>query len=232
MAVYFPCGQQSLSDIRKRLQQDFEGVAANDAHGLTFVTNQELTRKERAELESALSGLLDPYHLERVTTVLDQPRMGPVRWQFSLEEDSAYRLEALQTGGDTYAYVMLYHLDMSVNIAQQFGVIRKGEFPLYDLSFRITDMDLGVDVARERWGELNSPADFKLVRWQLLPTMYYRVFFGARNGQWHQDPQLHKSDKAECWLAATRVDGHQQAPDFQHLDSEFVSEFGDPQWRP
>ena len=232
VAVYFPRDQQTLPTIKSKLQSDYAGVAKHDAHGMVFVCNQELTDSQRDELRASVSGPLELYHLERVTAVLDQPRMGPVRRQFGVElQDDAYRLEALQTGGDTYAYLMLYHFDMTENIAQNFVVIRKGEFPLYDLRIRLYDVDRGVDVLSLNWGECNSPADYKMVKWPLPDSVYYRVTFHARNGHWHQDLILRRSIKAQCWLAATRVWGHQQAPDFQHIDPEYLGEFGEPGWR-
>jgi hypothetical protein len=231
MAVYFPRKQQSLKSIQDKLTSDYAGVAKNDAFGLAFVCNQELTLAERDALMGAVSRPLELYHLERVTAVLDQPRLGPVRRQFGLEADPGYHLEALQTGGDTYAYVMLYDFDMAANIAQQFVVIRKGEYPLYDLRIRMHDLERRADLLDLKHGELNSPADYALVKWPLPESVYYRVFFAARNGQWHQDLHLKRSARSECWLAATRVSGHQQAPDFQHIDREFIAEFGEPQWR-
>ncbi len=59
---------------------------------------------------------------------------------------------------------------------------------------------------------------------------YYRAFFHARDGNWRQDLILKRSVEAECWLAATRVWGHQQAPAFQHVDHQYVEEFGPPVW--
>lgn len=231
LAVYFPREQQPVATITAKLQADFAGVAKNKAHGMAFVCNQELTLGERDELRASVDGPLELYHLERVTAVLDQPRMGPVRRQFDLElQDDAYRLQALQTGGDTYAYLMLYHFDLAENIAQNLVVIRAGEFPLYDLRIRLRDMDRGLDVLEENWGELNSPADYRLVKWPLPDSVYYRAFFHARNGSWHQDLQLKRSTKANCWLAATRVWGHQQAPDFQQVDQQYLEEFGSPTW--
>jgi hypothetical protein len=231
MAVYFPREQQTPKQIQAKLLGDYDGVAKSNADGLAFVCNQELSLAERASLQGSVPGPLELYHLERVTAVLDQPRMGPVRRQFGLEQDADYRLEALQTGGDTYAYVMLYYFDMTANVAQNFVVIRRGEYPLYDLRIRILDMDSGVDILHRTWGELNSPADYMMVKWSLPDAVYYRMFFAARNGQWHQDLQLRRCARAECWLAATRVSGHQQAPDFQHVDGEYVAEFGEPAWR-
>jgi hypothetical protein len=231
MAVYFPRGQQTLRNIRAKLQADYMGVGANGAYGLAFVCNQELTLAQRDELAANVSGPLELYHLERITTVLDQPRMGTVRRQYKLEDNSSYRLEALQTGGDTYAYVMFYHFDLDLNIARNFVVIRNGEYPLYDLRIRIMDMVRGVGVLEGSLGELNSAADYKLVEWPLPPSVYYRIFFFARNGNWRQDLQLRKSPEAGCWLAATIVYGHQQAPEYQHLDNEFGELFGPPAWR-
>ena len=81
-----------------------------------FFCNQDLTLAQRDKLTASVSGPLTLYHLERITAVLDQP--GSVRRQYKLEDDSSYRLEALQTGGGTYAYVMFYHFDLELNIAQ------------------------------------------------------------------------------------------------------------------
>jgi hypothetical protein len=47
MAVYFPRGQQSLGAIKKKFLGDVEGVAANLADALAFVTNQELSLGDR-----------------------------------------------------------------------------------------------------------------------------------------------------------------------------------------
>jgi hypothetical protein len=43
MAVYFPRGRHDIDEIEAKLLNDLEGVAKNNAHGLAFVTNQELT---------------------------------------------------------------------------------------------------------------------------------------------------------------------------------------------
>jgi hypothetical protein len=50
---------------------------------LAFVTNQELTLAQRALLRKAAGKVpAEIYHLERITTVLDQPAMSAVRKQF------------------------------------------------------------------------------------------------------------------------------------------------------
>lgn len=231
MAVYFPREKQPIGKVKTKLRDDFAGVASNDAYGLVFVTNQELTLGERGELAASVDGPLELYHLERVTSILDQPRMGPVRRQFGLElQDDVNRLQGLQTGGDTYAYLMLYNFDLSKNIARDFVLIRAGEFPLYDVRIRLHDLAQQIDLLNENWGELNSAADYRHVRWPLPASVYYRAFFHARNGSWHQDLRLKRSTDAGCWLAATRVWGHQQSPDFQQIDQQYIDEFGSPEW--
>jgi hypothetical protein len=82
MAAYFPRGQQTINEIKKKFLSDYQGVAANNAYGMAFVTNQELTDGERTNLESAVGGPVEIFHLERVTAVLDRPAMHPVRAQF------------------------------------------------------------------------------------------------------------------------------------------------------
>lgn len=141
------------------------------------------------------------------------------------------RLVGLQTGGDSFCYWMLYHFDLAANIVKNFVVIRIGDFPLFDVRLRIRDMDAAQDVVLKNWGEISSPAEFLLVQWPLPPIVYYRVFFHARNGMWHQDLQLKRSELAGCWLAATRVVGKRGDVRFSHVDNGFISEFGEPVWR-
>jgi tetratricopeptide (TPR) repeat protein len=83
MAVYFPRGQHSFKAIKEKLEEDLPGVANNAAHGIAFVTNQELTLGERKTLKALCKpALLDIFHLERIATILDRPRMHPIRQQF------------------------------------------------------------------------------------------------------------------------------------------------------
>lgn len=146
-------------------------------------------------------------------------------------ETALARIQNLQTGGNSFCYWMLYHFDMNANIAQQFVVIRKGDFPLYDVRLRIVDMDSKKQLLERPWGEVNAPADFQLLKWSLKPEQYYRIHFHARNGSWNQDLILKRSDKAKCWLAATRVLGGKGDVLFEHRDNEFAAECGDPKWR-
>ena len=244
MAVYFPRGKKDFAEIRAKFRSDLSGALRNNAAGIAFVTNQEIRLSEREELR-LLAGAteLDLFHLERITAILDKPSMAGIRHQFlGIVEDSVsvlrdelskmqHRLEGLQTGGDSFCYLMLYHFDLQRNIAQNLVVVRKGQYPLYDVRLRILNMDNREEVSKH-CGEISAPAEFSLVKWPLSPHDYYRVFIHARNGQYHQDLQLRRSDARECWLAATRVttiDG--STVRLQYIDDGYESEFGAPAWR-
>jgi hypothetical protein len=250
IAVYFPHGGKGFAQIRKKFLADLRGVTANSADAFAFVTNQKLTLRQREALRAEAGATpVDLYHLERITAILDRPPMVGVRKQFLqidfigeevLQEIERLRAESraqheqlvgLQTGGDSFCYWMLYHFDTVGNIAKNFVLIHVGDFPLYDVRLRICDMDAGRDVLLKDWGEINGPAEFLLVKWPLRPAIYYRIFFHARNGMWHQDLQLRRSKLSECWLTATRVLGGRGEMRFSRLDNGFVAEFGEPTWR-
>jgi hypothetical protein len=83
MAVYFPRGKKSFSDISAKLQGDISGATRHDPSGIAFVTNQELSLRERQQLKQAVAPLkLELFHLERLTMILDSPSMAGVRKQF------------------------------------------------------------------------------------------------------------------------------------------------------
>ncbi len=101
------------------------------------------------------------------------------------------------------------------------------------LDLRVRDMDADRDLTQERLGEINAPAVCWGVKWPLPESVYYRIFFHARNGSWHQDLILKRS-KRDYWTAATRVkDKKGKEVVFEHIDNfDFVHEFGEPTWRP
>lgn len=85
MAVYFPRGQQSISEITGKLTSDVEKAISKTPAplGVAFVTNQELRLAEREALRKVGGEVkVELYHLERITTVLDRPHMAGVREQF------------------------------------------------------------------------------------------------------------------------------------------------------
>lgn len=82
-AAHFPRGQQKFGQMRAKLAEDIQGVESNKALGIAFVTNQELTLGERAQLaESNADVALELYHLERVASILDSPPCYGLRLEF------------------------------------------------------------------------------------------------------------------------------------------------------
>jgi hypothetical protein len=95
-AAYFPRGQKNFSEIKKKFTSDIKGIKKNKVSGLAFVTNQELTLSERKELKNTgKPNIIEIYHLERVTHILDTPKNYGVRLEFldielSKEEQLSY----------------------------------------------------------------------------------------------------------------------------------------------
>jgi hypothetical protein len=82
-AVYFPRGQQDLNTIKAKLQDDIAVARKHDPVGIAFVTNQELRLAERRDLRLLAGDIeIELFHLERVATILDRPRMAPIRQQY------------------------------------------------------------------------------------------------------------------------------------------------------
>lgn len=101
LAVYFPRGKKSFSSIKSKFESDFEGVAENNAKGMVFVTNQEITLSERTKL-NVISGNIpvDIYHVERLTTLLNLPQNYGIRLEFLDIEMTNEELIALYTTRD------------------------------------------------------------------------------------------------------------------------------------
>lgn len=83
-AVYFPRGQQSFTDIKKKLADDIAAAVKHEPHGIVFVTNQQILLADRAALAKEVPADLDfdLFHMERVATILDRPHMSPIREKF------------------------------------------------------------------------------------------------------------------------------------------------------
>jgi hypothetical protein len=80
--AYFPRKQKSFSDIQTKFLSDSRGVKSNQVDAFAFVTNQELSLSQREELESGLEAAVSIYHLERISLMLNSPRLYGVRLEF------------------------------------------------------------------------------------------------------------------------------------------------------
>lgn len=72
-ACYFPRGQKSFNDIKDKFLHDLEGVEKNGVEGLIFITNQEITLSERSTLKRLTKYNVEIYHLERISSILNNP---------------------------------------------------------------------------------------------------------------------------------------------------------------
>jgi hypothetical protein len=82
-AVHFPRGQQDLNTTKTKLQDDIAVARKHDPAGIAFVTNQELRLAERRDLRLLGGDIeIELFHLERVATILDRPRMASIRQQY------------------------------------------------------------------------------------------------------------------------------------------------------
>lgn len=78
-AAYFPPTHQNFRSVKEKFLHDYEGVARNNATGFAFFVNQPITPTERTDLIGLTDlKLIEIYHLERITSLLDSPRgYGP-----------------------------------------------------------------------------------------------------------------------------------------------------------
>lgn len=82
-SCYFPRGQKSFNETKKKFINDIQGVKLNKADGIVFVTNQELKLAEREDLENKKNKCeIEIYHLERITTILNSPACYGIRLEF------------------------------------------------------------------------------------------------------------------------------------------------------
>jgi hypothetical protein len=82
-AAYFPRDNQPFAKIAKKLAGDLAGISKASVDGLAFVTNQELTLAERADLRtSGAPHSVEVFHLERIASILDSPQCYGIRLEF------------------------------------------------------------------------------------------------------------------------------------------------------
>lgn len=81
VSVYFPRGQKSFTEIRKKFKHDCGG-GEDCGSGFIFFTNQELKLSERKELDGLCKCDVQLYHLERICLLLNTPSLYGVRYDF------------------------------------------------------------------------------------------------------------------------------------------------------
>lgn len=71
-ACYFPRDQKTFKEIKDKFINDFIGVKKNNAGGIVFITNQEMSLGERKILNDYTDEFeVEIYHLERIAHLLN-----------------------------------------------------------------------------------------------------------------------------------------------------------------
>lgn len=249
VAVYFPRGQKDIEEIKKKFKEDLQGVKKNQAYGMAFVTNQELRLGERRELKEINSNIpVDLFHLERIANLLDSPQLYGIRLDFldiemtkeeqigffawiqsenikgiqaviTQNHDYAVFLAKLLTGGDSFCYITISMIDPVTDIGH-FIIHSEGDFPLYNIIIRITDLDEFEEATKETPPSTEKiEASEKIIQIAEIPPKHhlvaekvhlkdvtkkrYNIFFTCRNGSFRQLLRIVR--KARRLIYATRV---------------------------
>jgi len=154
-SAYFPKGQQDFPKILGKFKQDLKGVYKNEAEGIIFVTNQELTLGERENLiKEASSTKVDLLHLERISSILDSPACYGLRLEYldiemTKEEQLAFMAATNQLFEDLRLDrgIMLNLISQSGTLAEEFKEMRNrissAEKPMEP--YYVTPVSLGND---------------------------------------------------------------------------------------
>jgi len=145
-------------------------------------------------------------------------------------KEQTEHLVSVQTGGDTFIYLMLYHFDVNRNIARQIVIEKKGQYSIYDATFRVSDIKTNKNVLIQKLDNFSAPAVMLKGPWSLSDDIYYRIFFHARNGQWTQDLIMKKSLEDGYWPVCTRVHNNKGEIIHEEIDDKFIARFGSPVW--
>ena len=136
-AAYFPRGQQSFSDIESKFKDDLQGVAGNEAEGIAFVTNQELSLRQREQLMETASPIEgDLFHLERIASILDSPLNYGIRLEFldiemAKEEQLAFiaARDRVIAGLQQEMSKIASYVNQSETLREEFERIRAADVP-------------------------------------------------------------------------------------------------------
>jgi hypothetical protein len=138
MAVHFPREQKNFSATKTKFKLDLPGVAKNGAAGIVFVTNQKISVTERETLKRLAGQIaVDIYHLDRLESILIQPRMEKVRQHFLFIDphQSGTAAEETTTVQEPKKSGWVWHCTAESIAAEQVSVIAIGEIiiavPLY-----------------------------------------------------------------------------------------------------
>ena len=82
VGVYFPRERQRFNEIKKKFQEDYKGVKKNNGDGFVFITNQKMTVSGKSTLKGSKKKIVDIYHLERLTGIINSPVSYGIRLEY------------------------------------------------------------------------------------------------------------------------------------------------------
>jgi len=110
-------------------------------------------------------------------------------------ENERSRLDGFLRGGNSFSFLSIPYAIVVPNQIVRTYILRIGEFPLFDLRMRITDLQNTVrPILAVRLGdfgssivEIGAPTMDGPAMGPIQNHEYFRIFFNARNGGWVQD---------------------------------------------
>lgn len=127
-------------------------------------------------------------------------------------------IAASVTGGDSFCYLAMASLGVAEANTAILTIVQQGEYPLYDISLYITDVQAfrrahtaGQGEQTNQYktdlqvGNMSPGSAMPITNWQLPDTdeQGYNVFFSARNGFFTQELRFKRVGGS--WKSATKV---------------------------
>lgn len=148
------------------------------------------------------------------------------------------------TGGDSYSYLVPTRYSGTPTVGP-FTLVHQGEFPLYDLSLQIVDLDeadaarlhnngqLTIEAGRTNHNIGNLSPNSVLLSDIAIPQrdyLRYNIFFIARNGQFFENLRIQKVGIEYKVALRVFVGTEKSAPIFQLVDEGYPLENGNVNW--
>jgi len=166
-ASYFPRGEKSFKDIKKKYLDDLKGCDINDIPNFIFITNQYLTLANRKSLKKVSSvDDVEIYHLEQITHILDSQENYGVRLQFlgikmTKEEQLAFFATMKNEVSDLRKYIVklssnIKESNYSESFIEELDHIENRMtsismmLPMSNLSYSIKDISTELDLLDNR----------------------------------------------------------------------------------
>lgn len=137
-AAYFPPTEKTFKDVLSKFEHDLEGVSVNNCDGLSFLTNQHLTPKEREELiqiAEAKGHKCIIYHRERIRVILDTPSGFAVRLEYlGIEMTKEEQLSFFSQWNSIFENLLQDHSDYIISeLSKKIDTLKSTSFLTVDM---------------------------------------------------------------------------------------------------